>query len=169
MDGIGIGSHDESDAVHLARTPELDALMKDHPHRALLAHGTSVGMPSDADMGNSEVGHNALGAGRIFDQGAKLVARAIESGELFRGATWRELVAHLKRSRGALHFVGLLSDGNVHSHIEHLKALLARADAEGLDRVFVHVLLDGRDVPKTSALRYVDDLEAALAGFQSKH
>src|SRR5688500_13070510 len=109
MDGIGIGSHDESDAVHLARTPELDALMKDHPHRALLAHGTSVGMPSDADMGNSEVGHNALGAGRVYDQGAKLVAESIAGGRLFAGEAWQTAVTRVRERKSALHFIGLLS------------------------------------------------------------
>src|SRR5258706_3829045 len=117
MDGVGIGSRDESDAVYLARTPTLDALWAGHPHAALRAHGTAVGMPSDADMGNSEVGHNALGAGRIVDQGAKLVAEAIASGLVWKGETWRALVAHLKRTPAAkLHLVGLLSDDNGHSH-----------------------------------------------------
>src|SRR5690349_9274131 len=96
MDGVGIGSRDESDAVHLARTPELDALWKSHPHRALRAHGVAVGMPTDADMGNSEVGHNALGCGRIYDQGAKLVAAAIADGTLFAGAAWQTAVARVR-------------------------------------------------------------------------
>src|SRR5690349_3994898 len=120
MDGVGIGKQDDSDGVFLAKTPCLDELMKSKLYTQLMAHGTAVGMPSDDDMGNSEVGHNALGAGRVFDQGAKLVAGAIASGDLFRGEVWSELGAHLSRTRGALHLIGLLSDGNVHSHIEHL-------------------------------------------------
>ncbi|HMI91151.1 MAG TPA: 2,3-bisphosphoglycerate-independent phosphoglycerate mutase [Polyangiales bacterium] len=163
MDGVGIGAHDDGDAVWLARTPTLDRLARGTAVTALTAHGTAVGMPSDADMGNSEVGHNALGAGRTFDQGAKLVDAAIKSGTLFAGAAWRELVARCRQHGGALHFVGLLSDGNVHSHIEHLFALLRHAAQDGVARAYVHVLLDGRDVPETSALQYVDALERVLA------
>lgn len=162
MDGVGIGKHDEADAVHLARTPCLDSLLAKHPHLALRAHGKAVGLPSDDDMGNSEVGHNALGAGRVFDQGAKLVARAIESGALFAGDAWRQAVARVRASGEPLHFIGLLSDGNVHSHIAHLEALLDGAARDGVARVRVHALLDGRDVPETSALEYVDRLEAKL-------
>src|SRR5689334_11364487 len=118
MDGVGNGPQDEANAVWLARTPNLDWLRGNCPNLDLAAHGTAVGMPSDADMGNSEVGHNAIGAGRTFDQGAKLVDAAIKSGALFAGATWQALVARCAEHRSALHFIGLLSDGNVHSHIE---------------------------------------------------
>jgi 2,3-bisphosphoglycerate-independent phosphoglycerate mutase len=162
MDGVGLGRRDAGDAVWLARTPALDWLARSVPGTALWAHGTAVGMPSDSDMGNSEVGHNALGAGRIFDQGAKLVQNAIRSGSLFRGEVWKSLVARVRGSGEPLHFIGLLSDGNVHSHIEHLFALLRQADAEGVERARVHALLDGRDVPETSALGYVDALEELL-------
>ena len=171
MDGVGIGRKDESDAVWLARTPTLDRLAREVPTGRLLAHGRAVGMPSDDDMGNSEVGHNAIGAGRIFDQGAKLVARAIADGSLFEGEkakTW-QLLTERVRSRGAtLHFLGLLSDGNVHSHIDHLFALLRRCDHESIERVRVHVLLDGRDVAETSALDYVDALEELLETISGK-
>ena len=163
MDGVGIGAHDDGDAVWLARTPVLDALSRQPAVTYLTAHGTAVGMPSDADMGNSEVGHNALGSGRTFDQGAKLVDAAIASGALFRGNTWRALVERCKQNGQPMHFIGLLSDGNVHSHIDQLLALLQRCAEEGLPRVRVHILLDGRDVPETSALLYVDRLERALA------
>jgi 2,3-bisphosphoglycerate-independent phosphoglycerate mutase len=162
MDGIGIGRRDPGDAVWLARTPNLDWLARHTPTTRLFAHGTAVGMPSDSDMGNSEVGHNALGAGRVFDQGAKLVQRALHDGSLFRGEVWQQIVARVRASGEPLHFLGLLSDGNVHSHIEHLFALVRRADAEGVERVRVHALLDGRDVPETSALDYVDALEELL-------
>jgi 2,3-bisphosphoglycerate-independent phosphoglycerate mutase len=163
MDGVGIGAHDAGDAVWLARTPTLDLLAKQPAVTTLRAHGTAVGMPSDADMGNSEVGHNALGAGRTFDQGAKLVDTAIATGAMFEGATWKALVRRCIEHKTPLHFIGLLSDGNVHSHIDHLLAMLKKAAAQGVPRVRVHVLLDGRDVPETSALAYVDRLEAALA------
>lgn len=163
MDGVGIGAHDSGDAVHLAHTPTLDWLGTLRSFTTLCAHGRAVGMPSDADMGNSEVGHNALGAGRIFDQGAKLVAQALESGALFRGAVWRAAVARVQASGQPLHFLGLLSDGNVHSHIDHLLAMLRQAAREGVAKVRVHVLTDGRDVPGRSALGYVDQLERCLA------
>ena len=163
MDGVGIGAHDEGAAVHLARTPTLDSLAERGVRTQLAAHGTAVGMPSDADMGNSEVGHNALGAGRTFDQGAKLVEQAIASGALYGGETWRAIVARCAGQGRTLHLIGLLSDGNVHSHIDHLVALLRRAAGDGVQRARVHVLLDGRDVPETSALEYVDALEAVLS------
>lgn len=162
MDGVGIGAHDHGDAVHLAHTPTLDWLMGLRSATTLLAHGTSVGMPSDADMGNSEVGHNALGAGRIFDQGAKLVANALADGSLFRGAVWKQAVARVRESGQPLHLLGLLSDGNVHSHIDHVFIMLQRAAAEGVTKARVHVLTDGRDVPGRSALTYIDALEAVL-------
>jgi 2,3-bisphosphoglycerate-independent phosphoglycerate mutase len=168
MDGVGIGAHDESDAVWLARTPHLDWLAQHALATSLRAHGTAVGMPSDADMGNSEVGHNALGCGRIFDQGAKLVSAAIADGRIFRGEVWQQLVARVRESGEPMHFIGLLSDGNVHSHIDHLFALIRRCDEEDVRAVRVHVLLDGRDVPSTSALDYVDALEALLAELQRK-
>ena len=163
MDGVGLGLGDVGDAVSQANTPNLDTLRALPSFTSLLAHGTAVGMPSDADMGNSEVGHNALGAGRILEQGAKLVNAALASGALFRGPVWREAVATVMASGEPLHFIGLLSDGNVHSHIDHLVAMLREAATEGVPRVRVHVLLDGRDVPGRSALIYVDRLEAVLA------
>jgi len=168
LDGIGLGPGDAGDAVALARTPVLDWLRENCPWVLLKAHGTAVGLPSDADMGNSEVGHNALGAGRIYDQGAKLVNRAIRDGSLFEGLTWKRLVAGCRGRDQAMHFIGLLSDGGVHSHQDHLHALITRAHQEGVRRVFVHALLDGRDVPETSALEYVDRLEALLAQFHGK-
>jgi 2,3-bisphosphoglycerate-independent phosphoglycerate mutase len=163
MDGVGIGTGDHGDAVAQARTPVLDALRGLPSFTSLLAHGTAVGMPSDADMGNSEVGHNALGAGRIVDQGAKLVSEAIASGALFTGDAWQQAVITVKQSGEPLHFIGLLSDGNVHSHIDHLIALLQHAASEGVQRARVHALVDGRDVPGRSALLYIDRLEQVLA------
>jgi 2,3-bisphosphoglycerate-independent phosphoglycerate mutase len=163
MDGVGCGHHDDGDAVWLARKPNLDFLASQPAVCELTAHGTAVGMPSDADMGNSEVGHNAIGAGRIFDQGAKLVDTAIRSGALFQGETWHALIKRCLTNRTPLHFIGLLSDGNVHSHIDHLLAMLRRAATDGVERARVHVLLDGRDVSETSAPIYVDKLERELA------
>jgi 2,3-bisphosphoglycerate-independent phosphoglycerate mutase len=171
MDGVGIGRQDASDAVWLARTPHLDALAATAPHLALRAHGTAVGMPSDDDMGNSEVGHNAIGAGRVFDQGAKLVGNAIHSGSLFEGPAgeaWQGLTERVRQSGEAFHFLGLLSDGNVHSHIQHLFAMLRRCDQEEVRAVRVHVLLDGRDVGATSALDYIGALEELLEALNRK-
>ncbi|NUM56868.1 MAG: 2,3-bisphosphoglycerate-independent phosphoglycerate mutase [Candidatus Hydrogenedentes bacterium] len=167
MDGVGIGKRDESDGVWLAYTPVLDELFKEPLYTQLKAHGTAVGMPTDEDMGNSEVGHNALGAGRVFAQGAKLVSGAIASRRLFEGAAWKSAVAKAKAG-GTLHFIGLLSDGNVHSHIDHLLALLERCAVEGVARVRLHVLADGRDVGERSALGYIDTLEKKLAALNAK-
>ncbi|MGB5367807.1 MAG: 2,3-bisphosphoglycerate-independent phosphoglycerate mutase, partial [Polyangiales bacterium] len=162
MDGVGCGASNEGDAVWLARTPTLERLAGISLTTRLRAHGTAVGLPSDDDMGNSEVGHNAFGAGRVFDQGAKRVQMAIESGEIFEGEEWKKLVRRVGESGEPMHFIGLLSDGNVHSHIEHLFAMLRRCNQEGVQRARVHILLDGRDVPETSALEYVEALEKVL-------
>lgn len=162
MDGVGRGAGDEADAVSIASTPTLDRLWIPGARAELRAHGKAVGLPSDDDMGNSEVGHNALGAGKIYAQGALLVGRAIQSGALFEGAAWQQIVERGARG-GAVHFMGLLSDGNVHSHLDHLEALLDRAAVAGCRRLYIHALLDGRDVPPTSALEYVDRTERFLA------
>lgn len=168
MDGVGIGRGDEGDAVARAYTPTLDWLRSLPSATQLAAHGTAVGMPSDADMGNSEVGHNAIGAGRIFEQGASLVEQSISSGALFRGEVWRWLVEGVHASSEPLHFIGLLSDGNVHSHIDHLIAMLRQAARDGVSKARVHVLTDGRDVSGRSALGYIDKLEAVLAQLRAQ-
>ncbi len=160
MDGVGKGDGGSGDAVVVAKTPTLDHLLATCPHTYLKAHGTAVGLPSDDDMGNSEVGHNALGCGQVYSQGAKLVGESIDSGKLYANGTWKDLVANAQGK--ALHFMGLLSDGNVHSNIAHLLAMLKQAKAEGVKKCYCHILLDGRDVPATSALEYVGQLEAVL-------
>ena len=164
MDGVGRGDGGSGDAVKQANTPNLDKLMASCPMTWLKAHGTAVGLPTDDDMGNSEVGHNALGCGQIYSQGAKLVGESIETGALYESKTWKALIANCKDNGKALHFLGLLSDGNVHSNISHLIAMLKKAREEDVKRVYCHILLDGRDVPATSALDYVDQLETVLAG-----
>ena len=161
MDGVGKGDGGSGDAVVVANTPTLDRLLNTCPHTYLKAHGTAVGLPSDEDMGNSEVGHNALGCGQVYSQGAKLVGESIENGALYASATWKDLVANAEDR--AMHFIGLLSDGNVHSNISHLIALLKQAHKEGVKKAYCHILLDGRDVPATSALEYVEMLEKVLA------
>ena len=162
MDGVGIAPDTIANAVAGAYTPTLDMLMKNYPTVTLKAHGTAVGLPSDDDLGNSEVGHNALGAGQVFAQGAKLVTNSIESGKMFASETWCSLIANVKNNNSTLHFLGLFSDGNVHSHIDHLKAMVKQTKAEGVSTVRVHILIDGRDVDPTSALDYVRPFEAFL-------
>jgi 2,3-bisphosphoglycerate-independent phosphoglycerate mutase len=167
MDGIGIGEYREGDAVQSALTPHMDFLKAHGLSSQLKAHGKAVGLPSDDDMGNSEVGHNAIGCGRVFAQGARLVSEAIADGSLFRGEVWRGQVANVTKNQSTLHFIGLFSDGNVHSHLDHLKAMLTQAKADGVKHARVHVLLDGRDVGETSALDYVDPFEQFLAGLNA--
>ena len=167
MDGYGLPKTDVGSAIAAARKPNLDRLFAECPNIRLRAHGTAVGMPSDEDMGNSEVGHNALGAGQVYAQGAALVSDAIAAGTIWQGRAWQEVVAGAKSGRGVIHFMGLFSDGNVHSHIDHLKAMVAQARAEGVKTVRIHALLDGRDVPETSALDYVLPFEAFLKELSS--
>ncbi len=162
MDGYGIPRSATGSAIAAAHKPTLDRLFADYPNITLRAHGTAVGMPSDEDMGNSEVGHNAIGAGQVYSQGATLVADAIATGAIWRGEAWQEIVRAAKAGRGTIHFIGLLSDGNVHSHLDHLKAMVLRARDEGVGTVRIHALLDGRDVPETSALDYLLPFEAFL-------
>ena len=167
MDGIGIAPETEGNAIAHANTPTLDMLKANYPMVPLKAHGTAVGLPSDDDMGNSEVGHNALGSGQVFAQGAKLVSNSIESGKIFASETWQLLVSNTKDNNSTLHFLGLFSDGNVHSHIDHLKALVSQAKKDGVKNVRIHILLDGRDVGETSALEYVEPFEAFLCELRS--
>lgn len=162
MDGVGVGKYQQGDAVFSAHTPNLDWLEIHALSSRLKAHGTAVGLPSDADMGNSEVGHNAIGCGRVYEQGAKLVNTAIQSGSMYAGAVWKALLKNCLEHKGTLHFIGLFSDGNVHSHIDHLKAMLVQAKKEGVPKARIHILLDGRDVGETSALDYVDPFELFL-------
>ena len=161
MDGIGVGKRNETNAVYLARTPTLDRLFSSRLYCQLQAHGTAVGLPSDKDMGNSEVGHNALGAGRVFDQGASLVSSAIDSGQIFESAVWND-ISRRAMDGGTLHFIGLLSDGNVHSHISHLYKLIDKCAQLEIKKVRVHALLDGRDVGEKSALDYITPTEDKL-------
>lgn len=168
MDGVGLGKHDDSDGVFLAKTPFLDNLMKSKLYTTLKAHGRAVGMPSDEDMGNSEVGHNALGAGRVFAQGASLVNDVIKNGDIYNTPVWKQLVHNAKKPQQTFHFIGLLSDGNVHSHIDHLLSMLRNCAQEGVKKVRLHVLLDGRDVYEKSAPQYLEKTEALLKELNAK-
>ncbi|RYZ60478.1 MAG: 2,3-bisphosphoglycerate-independent phosphoglycerate mutase [Proteobacteria bacterium] len=162
MDGVGTRDSTYGNAFKLATTPQLDLLARNGLYRTLKAHGTYVGLPSDADMGNSEVGHNALGAGRVFDQGAKLVQNAIDSKRIYEGETWRDVLGQVTKEKSTLHFLGLLSDGNVHSHEQHLYSLLRQAVKDGATKIRVHALLDGRDVSEKSAEIYIERLEKVM-------
>ena len=165
-DGVGIAPDVDSNAVSQADTPNLDRLMQSKLYVELLAHGTAVGLPSDDDMGNSEVGHNALGAGRIFAQGAKLVNESIADRSIFSTDIWKKLIEVGKQN--TLHFLGLHSDGNIHSHTDHLYELLEQAATEGVRECAVHILLDGRDVPERSALPYIAATESKLLEINEK-
>lgn len=167
-DGVGVAPDVASNAVARAHVPHLDALTSSDLATTLRAHGIAVGLPSDDDMGNSEVGHNAMGAGRIFAQGAKLVNRALADGSLFASDVWQDAVT-AGRAGGTLHFIGLHSDGNVHSNIDHLHQMLARAAADGVARARVHILLDGRDVGARSALTYIAATEKVLTDLNAAH
>ena len=118
MDGVGFSKTHLGDAVGEANTPTLDWMLANCPNTRLKAHGDAVGLPSDDDMGNSEVGHNAIGCGQIYSQGAKLVNESIESGKMYESDAWKELTANVKSKNSTMHFIGLLSDGNVHSNIK---------------------------------------------------
>ncbi|MBQ9744623.1 MAG: 2,3-bisphosphoglycerate-independent phosphoglycerate mutase [Clostridia bacterium] len=167
MDGVGIAPDSVGNAVKAAYTPTLDMLMAKYPWVKLKAHGTAVGLPGDDDMGNSEVGHNALGSGQVFAQGAKLVSQSIENGKMFASDTWKSIISNVKNNNSTLHFLGLFSDGNVHSHIDHLKAMMVRAKEENVAKVRVHILIDGRDVGETSALEYIEPFEEFMASLRS--
>ncbi|MEG2004231.1 MAG: 2,3-bisphosphoglycerate-independent phosphoglycerate mutase, partial [Clostridia bacterium] len=162
MDGVGFSTNKNGNAVSAADTPTLNKLEKNYHRFLLQAHGIAVGLPSDDDMGNSEVGHNALGAGQVFAQGAKLVSADIQSGKIFRSDTWNLLTKNTIENNSVLHFLGLFSDGNVHSHINHLKSMIEQAKLDGVKTVRIHILLDGRDVGETSALEYINPFEEFL-------
>ena len=169
LDGFGIEAPADDNAVTLADAPVLHRLLAgaDGTLVHLQAHGTAVGLPSDADMGNSEVGHNIMGAGRTFDQGAKQVEEALRTGGIWDGP-WPDIVAR-GRNGGRIHFIGLLSDGNVHSHVRHLAALLSRAAADGASDLVVHALFDGRDVTDGTAERYADGASSLFAELRERH
>jgi 2,3-bisphosphoglycerate-independent phosphoglycerate mutase len=167
LDGVGLyrgrAEGYRANAFDIASTPNLDRLLESVPVSIrLTAHGSAVGLPSESDMGNSEVGHNAMGAGRVFEQGAKLVNLAIKNGSVFEGPVWRGLVANTVAWGSTFHLIGLLSDGNVHSHIDHLEALVHRLAEDGVRRVRVHPLADGRDVSPVTYHLYLERLQRVL-------
>ncbi len=160
-DGVGLAEPSEANALSLAQTPNIDRLLASPMSTKLNAHGEWVGLPSNSDMGNSEVGHNTLGGGRIFDQGAKLVESALHSGAIFDSDVWKA-VEQRGLTGGTIHFIGLVSDGNVHSNIRHLLRLLDRCHDSGIQSVCIHALLDGRDVEPRSSIHYLKILQSKL-------
>ena len=161
LDGWGIAPASSSNAATLARTPNLDAYFANYPHTQLEASGLEVGLPA-GQIGNSEVGHLNIGSGRIIYQSLTRISKSIADGDFFTNPVLVKVMDEVKASGKALHLLGLLSDGGVHSHITHIIALLEMAQKHGLTKVYVHAFLDGRDVPPQSALTYVDQLEAAM-------
>ena len=168
MDGWGMGSGGPEDAIARANTPNFDRLWREYAHTRLLTHGPFVGLASPTDLGGSEVGHLTMGAGLILDQGPTRIGKAIADGSFFRTEALCTVTEHCLESGGTLHLLGLLSDGNVHSHIDHILALIAHADHLGIARLRMHALLDGRDVGIQTAQIYVARLEEAFAAINAK-
>jgi len=161
LDGWGVGDKSPNNAVYTADTPNMDAWMKRHPCTTLDAHNGAVGLPP-GQMGNSEVGHLNIGAGRIVYQDLTRINKAIADGEFFTNKTLATALDHTKKRGAALHLLGLLSDGGVHSHMEHLRALVEMAAARGLEKIYIHAFMDGRDTPPKSGAGYMRDLLNAL-------
>ena len=154
LDGWGIAPADKTNAAAMAKTPNLDSYFANYPHTTLEASGKSVGLPA-GQIGNSEVGHLNIGAGRIIYQSLTRIDKAIEDGDLYKNEELSRVMDETKQAGKALHLLGLLSDGGVHSHIEHLLALICMAKVKGLTDVYVHAFLDGRDVGPKTALEYM--------------
>lgn len=161
LDGFGLNDKHQANAVFEAKTPNIDALMKEYPYVKGYASGLAVGLP-DGQMGNSEVGHLNMGAGRIVYQELTRITKEIEDGTFFENPALLDAMNNAKENGSALHLYGLLSDGGVHSHNTHLYGLLEMAKRQGLDKVFVHCFLDGRDTAPTSGVTFVEELEQKM-------
>jgi 2,3-bisphosphoglycerate-independent phosphoglycerate mutase len=162
LDGWGAGPLSESNAIHVARTPNMDHWAQSFPFTTLLAHNGAVGLP-EGQMGNSEVGHLNIGAGRTVYQDYTRINRAIESGDFFENEVLKNTFAKALKNNSRLHLMGLISDGGVHSHINHLLALLEMAGAHGLTKVYIHAFMDGRDTPPSSGKKYISLLQKELS------
>ena len=162
LDGWGIAPADKTNAAAMAKTPNLDSYFANYPHTTLEASGKAVGLPA-GQIGNSEVGHLNIGAGRIIYQSLTRIDKAIEDGDLYKNEVLGRVMDETKQADKALHLLGLLSDGGVHSHIEHLLALICMAKDKGLTKIYVHGFLDGRDVGPKTALEYIHELEDGMA------
>ena len=162
MDGFGYNPSDYGNAIRAAKTPRLDEIFNNNPMTYIGASGMDVGLP-DGQMGNSEVGHTNIGAGRVVYQELTRITKSIQDGDFFTNDAFIKAVENCKKNNSALHLIGLLSDGGVHSHNTHLYALIELAKKNGLDKVYVHCLLDGRDVPPTSGVEYIEELENKMS------
>jgi len=162
LDGWGAGPACETNAIHVARTPNMDRWQNSFPSTTLLAHNGAVGLP-EGQMGNSEVGHLNIGAGRIVYQDFTRINRAIETGDFFKNEILENTFAKALKNKSGLHLMGLISDGGVHSHINHLLALLKMAASHGLTEVYIHAFMDGRDTPPSSGMNYISQLQDELA------
>ena len=167
LDGFGMGRPDNSNAIYLAHTPFIEHLLKNYATTSLLTHGKHVGLPGEKDLGGSEVGHLTMGAGTIIAQGPTLISNAIQDGTFYRYPVLIEAIEHAKS--GALHLLGLLSDGNVHSHIDHFIAVIQEAARQGVEKCYIHALLDGRDVGVQSADQYIEQIEALFTEILAEH
>lgn len=161
LDGYGLNKNYDGNAIAAAKTPAIDKIFQKYPHTALKACGLHVGLPQ-GQMGNSEVGHLNIGAGRIVYQDLTMITKSIEDGSFFQNPAFLKAVEHVKKNHSTLHLLGLLSDGGVHSHIEHLMALIDLAKDKGVDKLCIHCFLDGRDVPPRCAKKYIDRLTEHL-------
>lgn len=161
LDGYGLNENKEGNAIAAANKPNLDEIFSKYPHTSIKACGLDVGLP-EGQMGNSEVGHLNIGAGRIVYQDLTMITKAIEDGDFFKNPAFLKAVNHVKKNGSTLHLLGLLSDGGVHSHINHLLALTDLAAKNGIEKLCIHCFLDGRDVPPRCAGKYIDMLQAHL-------
>src|SRR5512134_1618655 len=161
LDGWGFNTYKEGNALASDLAPVYRSILQNNPHTELNASGEAVGLP-EGQMGNSEVGHLNLGAGRVVYQDITRITKAIRDGEFYRNPALLSAMKSAKKDGAALHLMGLLSDGGVHSHIDHIKAMFDLAKAQGLKHVFFHAFLDGRDTPPSSALAYIEQLERHL-------
>lgn len=162
LDGFGLKDEDNGNAIKAAKTPNLDKIFDTYPNTSLAASGLAVGLP-EGQMGNSEVGHLNIGAGRVVYQELTRITKAIEDGIFAGNTAILNAINHAKETGGSLHVMGLMSDGGVHSHIEHIKATLALAASNGLNKIYLHCFMDGRDVPPTSGLSYIKEMENFIA------
>lgn len=161
MDGFGLSDIKDANAVYSAKTPNFDELWAKYPHTAINASGLDVGLP-EGQMGNSEVGHLNIGAGRIVYQDFTRISKAIKDGDFFQNQAFLDAIENVKKNKSKLHLLGLVSEGGVHSHIEHLYALVELAKSQGLPQVFIHAFMDGRDVPPSSGKATLEALESKL-------
>ncbi|MBQ2579972.1 MAG: 2,3-bisphosphoglycerate-independent phosphoglycerate mutase, partial [Lachnospiraceae bacterium] len=162
LDGFGLNDNHEANAVYAAKTPNIDKLMAECPWQKGYASGLAVGLP-DGQMGNSEVGHMNMGAGRIVYQELTRITKEIEDGDFFENEALKAAFENAKKNNSAVHMYGLVSDGGVHSHNTHIYGLLEMAKRMGVDKVYVHAFLDGRDTAPTSGLGFVTELEEKMA------